>query len=402
MQRSGSAAMIPLNPFDPRARPDPYPVYQYMRTVEPVHRSQIGFWILTRYDDCRAVLEDKRWSHDANRIFEPGRGEDYPVDPTIRLLRASITFSDPPLHDRQRRRLEGAMKNAMKGIRPRIAQIADGLVELLGEKESGVDLIRDYAAPLALVTLTDMLGLPSADRGQLQRWSHAFISGVDPGVKPVEVLGAGAAAAALVEYMLDQIESSRMGATRGILSGVVGKAGSMRTWDLIADLTVFLVLGVEASCALIGNALLALLRHPEQMKKLRDQTSLIETGLEELIRFDGPVHVTARVADQDLELGGTRIAAGEQAIVLLGAANRDPTRFTEPDRLDLARSDNPHLGFGAGVHTCFAAPLAKMFGAIAITTLLAAFPSIELAGDPAWSETVTIRALRRLPVTLRA
>ncbi len=403
MSQSGPSTLIPLNPFDRRARPDPYPVYQYMRTVEPVHKSPVGFWILTRYDDCRMVLTDKRWSHDADRILEPQRGDDDPVDPTVRLVRASVAFSDPPLHARHRRPLEAAMKNAMKGSTARTIRVAHDLVGLLREKESGADVMRDYAMPLALVALTDLMGFPSADRGQLQRWSRELIAGIDPGIKGAGVMRASAAATAMVEYLLSQVESSRDGdgAGAGMLSDLVGKAGKLRTWDLIADLTVFLVVGVETSSALIGNAMLALLRNPEQMRKLRDQPSLIDTGLEELIRYDGPIHLTARVADADVLIGSTTIKAGEQAIVLLGAADRDPARFADPDRLDLSRSDNPHLGFGGGVHSCFAAPLAKVLGRVAIDTLLAGVNEIELAGDPVWSETVTVRGLRRLPVTVR-
>jgi cytochrome P450 len=400
MSQSGPSSLIPLNPFDRRARPDPYPVYQYMRTVEPVHKSPVGFWILTRYDDCRMVLTDKRWSHDADRILEPQRGDDDPVDPTVRLVRASVAFSDPPLHARHRRPLEVAMKNAMKGSAARTTRVAHDLVELLREKESGADIMRDYAMPLALVALTDLMGFPSADRGQLQRWSRELIAGIDPGIKGAGVMRASAAATAMVEYLLSQVESSRDGDGAGMLSDLVINAGKLRTWDLIADLTVFLVVGVETSSALIGNAMLALLRNPEQMRKLRDQPSLIDTGLEELIRYDGPIHLTARVADADVLIGRTTIKAGEQAIVLLGAADRDPARFADPDTLNLSRSDNPHLGFGGGVHSCFAAPLAKVLGRVAIGTLLAGVSEIELAGDPVWSETVTVRGLRRLPVTV--
>lgn len=402
MSRSGPSTLIPLNPFDRRARPDPYPIYQYMRTVEPVHKSPVGFWILTRYDDCLTVLTDERWSHNADRILEPQRGDDDPVDPTVRLLRASIAFSDPPLHSRHRRPLEAAMKSSMKGSTARITRVAGDLVELMGKKESGADLMRDYAMPLALVALTDIMGLPAADRGKLQRWSRELVSGIDPGVKGEGVMRAAAAASAMVEYMLGQVESSRDNAGTAMLSDLVAKAGKLRTWDLIADLTVFLVVGVETSSGLIGNSLLALLRHPEQMKRLRDDPALIESALDELIRFDGPIHLTARVASEDVLIAGTPIAAGEQAIVLLGAADRDPSRFSDPDRLDLSRSENPHLGFGGGTHTCFAAPLARLLGRVAISTLLARLDKIELAGEPAWSDTVTVRALRRLPITLQS
>src|SRR5260370_3921345 len=358
MSQSGPSTLIPLNPFDRRARPDPYPVYQYMRTVEPVHKSPVGFWILTRYDDCRMVLTDKRWSHDADRILEPQRGDDDPVDPTVRLVRASVAFSDPPLHARHRRPLEAAMKKAMKGSTARTIRVAHDLVGLLREKESGADVMRDYAMPLALVALTDLMGFPSADRGQLQRCSRELITGIDPGIKGAGVMRASAAATAMVEYLLSQVESSRDGdgAGAGMLSDLVGKAGKLRTWDLIPDLTVFLVVGVETSSALIGNAIAALLRDPDQSRNLHGPPPLIDTGLEELIRYDGPIHLTARVADADHLLGTTTIKAGEQAIVLLGAADRDPARFADPDRLDLARSDRPPLGFAGGGPPCFPAP----------------------------------------------
>lgn len=400
MQRGQSPSLIPLNPFDPRARPDPYPVYQYMRTVEPVHRSQSGLWVLTRYEDCRAVLEDARWSHDADRILEPARRADDPVDPMVRVLRASIAFSDAGSHAAHRRPLEAAMKKSMKGAAARTLKVAEGLITLIEEKEGAVDLIRDYAAPLPLVVLADMLGVPQADRAKLQRWGRELVSGLDPTVRSGGVVTAGAAAAALVEYMLGRIEGARDRVTPGLIGDLAASPGKLNAWELIADITAFLVMGVEMTAGLIGNGMLALLRNPGELDKLRRQPSLMETGLEELVRFDGPIHLTARVATEDVDVGGTRIPAGEQAIILLAGADRDPARFVEPDRLDLARSDNPHLGFGAGIHSCFAAPLARMLGGVAISKLLAELKSIELAGDPLWNPTVTLRGLSRLPVSV--
>ena len=172
--------MIPVDPFDRRARHDPYPVYQFMRTVEPVHRSPVGFWILTRYADCRRVLEDKHWSHDADRILEPMRGEGNPMDPTVRLLRASINFSDPPDLSRHRRLLEPALKRSMKGIAPRIERVAGDLIKLMREKKAGADIAIDYATPLPIVILAEILGIPPADRGALQRWARDLADGIGP------------------------------------------------------------------------------------------------------------------------------------------------------------------------------------------------------------------------------
>ena len=393
--------MIPINPFDPRARRDPYPVYQYMRTVEPVHRSPIGYWILTRYEDCRAVLEDPRWSHDADRILEPGRGESDPVDPTVRLLRASIAFSDPPRHALHRRPLEAAVKTSVKASAPRIMTVAESLITLMREKGSDADLIHDYATPLPFVVLSELLGIPAADRIQVQRWGRELASGLDPAIRAKGVVRAGAAATALVEYMLGRIEASRRQPSAGVIGELAGKPTKLTTWELIADLIVFLVTGIETASGLIGNAMLALLGNPDEMEKVRRQPSLLDSGIDELIRFDGPLHLTARVAKEDIEVGGIRIAAGEQVLALLAAANRDPARFTEPDRLDLARKDNPHLGFGGGVHKCFAEPLAKLVCRGAIVTLLASLGSIALDGEPQWNDTVTLRGLKQLPVTFQ-
>ncbi|MEP6753076.1 MAG: cytochrome P450 [Candidatus Dormiibacterota bacterium] len=393
--------MIPINPFDRRARPDPYPVYQYMRTVEPVHRSPVGYWILTRYDDCRAVLEDPRWSHDADRILEPTRRESDAVDPTVRLLRASIAFTDPPQHAQHRRPVEAAIKTAMRAKAPRVKTVAQGLIELMREKGPSVDLIRDYATPLPVVVLTDLIGIPVADRIQVQRWGRDLASGLDPAIRAQSVARAGGAATAIVEYMLEQIDAARRSPDSSLIGQLASKPTKLKTWELIADLTVFLVTGIETASALIGNALLALLRNPGELEKVRREPALLDRGIDELIRFDGPLHLTARVANENIEVAGVKVTGGEQVLVLLAAANRDPARFNEPDRLDLARDDNAHLGFGAGTHKCFAEPLAKLLCREAITALLESLEGLALAGDPQWNDTVTLRGLSHLPVTFK-
>jgi cytochrome P450 len=375
-------------------------MYQYMRTVEPVHRSAFGFWILTRYEDCRSVLEDKRWSHDADRILEPGRGETEPVDPTVRLLRNSILFNDPPRHGQHLRVLEGAVRKASKGLDLRTGQVARGLIKLMREKESGMDLIHDYASPLALVVLTDLLGIPAVDRSMVQRWSRQLAMGVDPAVRSRSVVTASAASAAFVEYLLDRLESGQVKPSTGMMAELATRPGKLKTYELIADVAAFLVIGLETVSGLIGNALHALLLNPDQLKKLRRQPTLGAGALAELIRFDGPLHLTARVANADVEIGRSHIAAGEQVIVLLGAANRDPARFKDPDRLDLARTDNAHLGFGGGIHACFAASLANLVGGTAIQELVSGLGGVELAGDPEWNNTVTVRGMKQLPVAV--
>ena len=390
--------MIPLNPFDQRARPNPYPVYDYMRTVEPVHHSPVGFWILTRYDDCRAVLEDPRWSHDADHILEPQRGASDPVDATVRLLRASIAFADPPHHARHRRPIEAVLKGAVRGLAPRTQKVARDLITLMREKGGAADLVRDYAAALPTVVMSDLFGFPAGDRPHLQRWGRELAAGLDPDLKVAKVVSAGAAAAAMVEYIVDALDSRQDGVEDGVISALRSRTGRLRAWEVVADVATVFVMGVETSRNLIGNAMLAMLRQSDQLEALVAQPALIESGVEEMIRFDGPLHLTARVAKEDVAVGGETIKAGDQALVLLAAANRDPAKFADPHRLQLARADNPHLGFGAGAHACFAAPMARLLCRTAITSLVTELRGMELAGEPAWSDTVVMRGLSSLKI----
>lgn len=396
------SSMIPVNPFHARARPDPYPLYQYMRTVEPVHRSQAGFWILTRYADCHAVLEDPGWSHDADSLLEPARGELEPVDPTVRLLRASILFQDPPRHAAHRRPLEAAVRSGMKGAEARLEKIASQLITLMREKESGADLIRDYVAPLPLVFLCDLMGIPAADRSLVQRWGRELVAGLDPLEPARGVVVAGAAAAAMVEYMLGRLDAGARSETNGAMSHLRPGSGGLSTWEVVADMTTFIVMGVETSIGLIGNGLLALLRQQDALVALKREPARIDAAIEELIRFDGPIHLTARATTRAAEVGGYTVGPGEPVLVLIAAANRDPAQFADADRLVLDRAENAHLGFGLGRHLCFAAPLARIIGRIAMTSLLTKLDGLELAGQPDWNPTVTVRSLRRLPISWRA
>ena len=398
---SGSPSMLPLNPFDPRARPDPYPVYQYMRTVEPVHRSPLGFWILTRYDDCRSVLEDTRWSHDADRIFEPGRKANQAVDPIVRLLRASVAFADGPAHTSTSRRLEAALKKSTRELGPRVEKVARDLLTLMREKDGGVDMVRDFAGLLPLVVLCDVVGIPASDRAQVQRWGLQLAAGLDPAIRARGVASADSAAMAIVEYLLDRLDAASAGG-EGLIAELRPSNASTRTWALAADLVTVLIMGIETTRGLIGNGVLALLRRPDQLEMLRHEPERLPAAIEEFVRFDGPVHLTARVANEQVTVAGSTMQAGEQALLMLGAANRDPSRFTDPDRLDISRSENAHLGFGAGSHSCFAAPLARVMARAAFGVLLSAATDVVLDGDPEWHDTVTFRSLSKLPVRLQA
>jgi cytochrome P450 len=346
------------------------------------------------------VLEDSRWSHSADSILEPGRGEAQAVDPTVRLLRASILFNDGRAHAQHLRVIEPAFKGLIKGIDERIERTARGLVAIMREKGSDAELMHDFAGPLALVTVADLMGVPAKDRAMLDRWGRDLAMGLDPSIGGRRVARADAASAAIVEFFLDSIDAAASHRTPGLISELIDRRGKLGTFEIIADLVAMFVTGVQASSGLIGNGVLALLRNPDQLDALRARPALMKTAVEELARYDSPVHLTARVAESDVEFGTASIAAGEQVLLLLGAANRDPDRFPNPDRLDLSRKDTAHLAFGAGTHMCFARPLATAMAAAAITTLANSLPALALAGEPEWNPTVTLRVLAKLPVAI--
>ncbi|HVD00788.1 MAG TPA: cytochrome P450 [Candidatus Dormibacteraeota bacterium] len=396
MQRRGS--LLPVNPFDVRARPDPYPVYQYMRSVEPVHLSPAGFWVLTRYEDCRQVLDGDGWSHDAGALLEPQRAEGDPVDPTVRLLRASLLFADPPALAARREVVERALRRPAAKIGERAAEVAGRLLALIEEREPTADLARDFSVPLGLVAVADTFGVAAADRISLQRWSRDLVAGLDPGIRAAGVASAAAAAAALAEYWLGRLDAARREDGDGPVD--VMARSEIGSWQAAADLGVLFVLAVETTSALIGNALLALLRDQAVRERLAADPGLAGPVVEEAARLDGPWHLTARSAIQRQSIGGSAIEAGELAVLLLAAANRDPAVFPEPDSLRLDRQGPPHLGFGGGPHECLARPFAAAVATAGLGRLAPLLAGIEADGDPEWNPTVTLRGLRRLPVRL--
>jgi len=404
-------APLEFNPFLPEMRADPYPIYHRMRSRDPVHQSFPGVWILTRYADCLAVLRDpSRFSSDSRnselyQAFRAARGR----DPTIMENSAGRTmlFIDPPDHTRLRDLVNKAFTaRRIDALRPRIREIVKGLLDDIDVSgRDTLDLIDEVAYPLPVTVICEMLGVPPQDWDQFHRWSSALVVTLDP-ILSDEVLGpANEAALAFADYFEGLLAHRRGHPRDDLLTAMIAaedRGERLTEQELLAMCILLLIAGHETTVNLIGNGMLALLRHRDQLERLVGSPSLIRGAIEEFLRFDSPVQFLGRTLMEDVEIGGRKIRKGEQVVPVIGAANRDPAQFADPDTLDIGRPDNRHLSFGGGIHFCLGAPLARAEGQITIAELVARFPKLELATDDfERRQTVTLRGLRSLPVAIR-
>ena len=389
--------------LDPAVLSDPYPLFHRLRTEDPVHwEADLEFWALTRYADALyALREDSLLSSAIHDSPRPGG---------VGLSSARwFVFLDPPRHTRLRALVHSAFTpQVVEGLRARIQAIVDELLDRAAEA-GRLDLIADLGFPLPAIVIAELLGVPAEDRAQFRAWSADLAAAgglVRMAADGAERLSrARAGGAALNAYFRDIIRERRCAPRDDLVSrltGVQSAEGTLSEEELVDTCALLLFAGHETTTNLIGNGMLALLRHPDELSRLRADPSLIGPAVEELLRYDSPVQMRVRVARETVEIGGRRIAKGQRVLILVGAANRDPARFPDPDRLDIARPDNRHLAFGHGIHFCTGAPLARLEGAIAIRRLLRRFPRLELTTDQlAWRETLTLRALNALPVSAR-
>ena len=393
------AELVTYNPLDPAVRDDPYPAYRALREADPVHRSPfMDIWIVSRYRDVNTLLRDghlsvdrRRWEH-----FHPIDELDGP---------RSMLAQDPPDHTRLRTLVSKAFTpRVVERLRPKIEVLVDAALAGAARR-GGLELIDDLAYPLPVSVIADMLGVPRHDWQRFRDWSRVLVSNLDPMTMrdPDRIAALLAARDALNDYLRGVVAERRREPRDDLISALIAvreQGEVLSEPELIVMTNLLLVAGHETTVNLIGNGVLALLRHPEQLALLRERPELIESAVEELLRWDSPVQLTSRVALEDFDLAGRRIRRSELLLTLLGAANRDPEQFPDPDRLDLARSPNQHLSFGRGIHFCLGAPLARLEGQIAIRELVTRHPRLRLAGEPVRSETVTLRGLRRLPLAV--
>jgi cytochrome P450 len=402
--------------FDPWAEGfarDPYAQYRELSTRHPVQQSVLGPWMLFRYDDCVRLLRDPSLSVEDTSV----RGanpraelrEQVLGDRAARGTRSMLNL-DPPAHTRIRGLVQKVFTpRAIERLAARVQELVDTAVEQAVEQERAgatVDLIGTLAFPLPFQVITEMLGMPEADRDQLREWSHTLTLGLEPTLAPLHFDEIVAASDRMTEHVLAAIEWKRAQPADDLLTALIAAEheGERLTADELVDQVVLLFLaGHETTVNLIGNGTLALLRNRAQLERWHRDPALDGPAVDELLRYDAPVQFSRRVTTADVEVGGRTIDAGTFVLVGLAAANRDPSHWgDDADRLDLTRTGAAqHLAFGSGVHHCLGAALARLEGRLAIGTLVRRFPGMELAVDePAWSGRLVLRGLDALPVSL--
>lgn len=390
--------------LDPAVMADPYPLYRRLREHDPVHWDPfMHTWLVTGYADAVAVLR----SFSADRTPDPERLDRAGLGglaPIARVMSQQMLFMDPPGHTRLQRMCAAAFTpRRVELLRGRVQAIADALLDTVLPR-GRMDVIGDFAAPLPAIVTAELLGVPAEDHRQIKAWSEAFAEMVGNAQhNPDRLRHLLARLDEMTAYfraaMREQERRPRDGLL-GLLMAAEADGSRMTEDEILAMTLLMLVGGQETTTNLIGTGLLTLLRTPAALAQLRDDPSVIETAVEELLRHVSPTQHTARIAPADSALGGKAIRKGDPVTVVLAAANRDPARFADPDRLDLVRPDNRHLAFGWSTHFCLGAPLARMEGRIAFATLLRRLPGLALAdAAPSWREILILRGLTSLAVT---
>ena len=392
---------VAYNPLSDEMARDPYLVYARLRDRSPVHYSRLsGALVISRYADVDSILRDHvRFSSDPDRRKSPRTGYKQPLE------ERSMLFMDPPDHTRLRSLVNKAFtRPAINALEPRIRAIMSGLLDDI-EDPSGFDLMEAVAIPLPVIVIAEMLGIPQQDRAQFRLWSDQRARLLEPMLTNSERKTADEASKQLSDYFLSIIKRRQGEPKDDIMSRLVHaeEQGDTPTeTEMLNMLRLLLVAGNETTTNLLGNGMLALLRHPDQLQALRDNPGLIPAAVDEVLRYDSPVQMTLRCAVEDCDINGTHVRVGQDVILLAGAANRDPDAFINPDQLDINRPKQDHISFGRGIHHCLGTALARLEGRIAFEMLLERFDSLRLLTDrPAFRNSIVLRGLTSLPVGAR-
>jgi cytochrome P450 len=403
----GSPPLSLYHLLDPEVLADPYPLYRQLREQDPVHWDPyLHAWVVTRYEDVVTVLHRFRAARTPapERLDELGMGE---IGPIAAVMIKQMLFLDQPDHGRVRRLASVAFTpRRVARLRDHIRQITEDLIDGLPE-DGEFDVISRLANPLPAIVTAEMLGVPTSDHEQLKSWSQDFAEMLgnfqhNPG-RAAKVLKS---VEEMVDYFSAAVTAEATKPTEGLINALVtAEVDGDRLTDeeIVANVIVTMVGGQETTTNLIGNGLLTLLRRPDELQRLRSDPTLMPTAVEELLRYESPSQHTARLAPADAVLGDAKIPEGDAVIAVMGAANRDPERFPDPDAIDLARPDNRHVAFGWAAHFCFGAPLARIEGALAFETLLSRFSELSLAPDEEiqWRPNLGLRGLTSLRVIAR-
>ena len=411
-ERATATGALVFDPGDRRFHDDPASLYSELREKNPIHKSPLGFWVLTRHADCLAVLRDKRSSSDGRNVDPAAVGApviDQPAEgPAAQMFDelAPFLFRDPPDHTRLRGLVQKAFTpRVIESLRDRIVQIAGSLIDEALER-GGADLIADFAHPLPVRVIAELLGVPEADLEIFKSWSDALARGLDPDflLPPEAVNERTQALFSFVQYFGGLISERRDSLGDDLLSKLIeAEEGgvTLSQGELISTCILILVAGHETTVNLISSGTLELMRRPDQLRRFRGDESVVRSGVEEMLRYCSPVQMTGRVPLEDIAIGDFVLKRGEFAMLLIGSANRDPEVFDDPESFDISREENPHLGFGFGIHHCLGAALARLEAQVAISELLRRTTSVELATDDlTYKDNIVLRGLESLPVSI--
>jgi cytochrome P450 len=402
----------------PEGRADPYPRYARIREHEPVFRSAMGSWIVTRYADCQQALRAPQFGKSSDRdatarmrIARWGIPAEE-VEDFVQFFerRQSMLTLNPPDHTRLRGLVARAFTpGTVEALRPHVVALCDGLLDTLAERAGGgesVDVMRELAFPLPVAVIGELLGVPAEDRNQFQTLVRAATAILEPISDVADLRAARSARTTMEEYFVELIAERRARPAPDLLSELIAVSDGtdrLAQEEVVSTAVLLFAAGFETTTNLIGNGLLALLGHPDQLVYLQsvaEDGGALQRAVEELLRWDSPVQLDGRVALRPVEVAGQKIGAGEAIMTLLGAANRDPRRFHDPERLDLGRDEGPPMSFGSGIHYCLGAALARLEGQVCFGRLLTRFKAVELAGEVARRDSITLRGLASLPVAL--
>ncbi|MGX0960554.1 cytochrome P450 [Bradyrhizobium japonicum] len=401
------AANFDLEKLTPEFYDDPYPTYRALRENEPVKRLPNGTVFLTRYDDLVTTYKNtKSFSSDKKREFAPKYGD----TPLYEHHTTSLVFNDPPAHTRVRRLIMGALSpRAIAGMEPDIVKLVDSLLDAMAAK-GACELIEDFAASIPIEVIGNLLDVPHDERAPLRDWSLAILGALEPVVSP-EVAARGNKAVkdflAYLETLVARRRQKPGNPERDVLTRLIQGEGNgeengerLTEKELLHNCIFLLNAGHETTTNLIGNGLVALHRNPDQKQRLIENSDMIKTAVEEMLRYESSNQLGNRMTTEKIELGGVMLDAGTSVTLCIGAANRDPAQFPEPERFDIARTPNRHLAFATGAHQCAGMALARLEGAIAISRFLARFPNYAVSGHPVRGGRVRFRGFLSVPCSI--
>jgi cytochrome P450 len=403
------ATAFDLKRLDRAFLDDPYPTYRALREHDPVHQMPDGSYFLTRYDDLVKVYHDaKTWSSDKRIDVKPNFGNSLLYEHHT----TSLVFNDPPVHTRVRKLLGPTFTpRALKALQPRIEALVDRLLDTAAARGS-IDVIDDFAAAIPVQLIGDLLGIPDGERGPLRGWSLAILGALEPVLSKEQFDTGVRAVAEFKAYLQDLVARRQRDGARDepeilstliVASELAGKNSGedrLSELELLHNCIFLLNAGHETTTNLIGNSIHLLVEHPDARRDLAAQPELIGLAVEEFLRMESSNQLGNRRAIRDVEIGGKRVPAGTYVHLCIGAANRDPAQFPDPDRLDIRRHPNRHLAFGSGIHTCAGNSLARMEGQVALQKLVTRFKTIERAGGFVRGGRARFRGFRHYPVAL--